>query len=115
MTATKKIITAVLIAILLALFVLAWALQGDTADLAVADVAGTDPVISEESPETIPTVLIAEPVGWRPGEQPGAAAGLQVNRFAEGLDSPRVLYALPNGDVLVTLHAIAWVQTRRRW
>ncbi|GAA4047211.1 sorbosone dehydrogenase family protein [Parerythrobacter jejuensis] len=46
---------------------------------------------------------IAEPVGWEDGELPTAADGLVVNRFAEGLDHPRVLHRLPNGDVLVTL------------
>ena len=34
------------------------------------------------------------------GFQPAAAEGLMVNRFAEGLEHPRVLYTLPNGDVL---------------
>jgi glucose/arabinose dehydrogenase len=77
--------------------------RGDTADLAVDDVAGTDPVLQEGDPQGFPTVQIAEPVGWQPGEAPVAAKGLEVVRFAEGLDHPRVLYTLPNGDVLVTL------------
>lgn len=77
--------------------------RGDTAALSVEEVAGTDPVLQEGDPQTFPTVKIAEPVGWAPGEVPAAAAGLEVVRFAEGLDHPRVLYALPNGDVLVTL------------
>lgn len=33
--------------------------------------------------------------------KPTAAAGTQVTAFAEGLDHPRWLYVLPNGDVLV--------------
>lgn len=77
--------------------------RGDTADLTVADVSGTDPVLQQADAESFPTVQIAEPVGWNEGELPQAAEGLVVNRFAEGLDHPRVLYALPNGDVLVTL------------
>ncbi len=77
--------------------------QGDTADLSVEEVAGTEPTLEEANPETFPTVQIAKPVGWNDGEVPQAAAGLSVNRFAEGLDHPRVLYSLPNGDVLVTL------------
>src|SRR3546814_17950580 len=32
---------------------------------------------------------------------PQAAAGLAVTAFATGLDHPRWLYVLPNGDVLV--------------
>lgn len=77
--------------------------RGDTAGLSVEAVAGTDPTLEAPDPESFPTVNIAEPVGWADGEAPKAAQGLQVNRFAEGLDHPRVLYALPNGDVLVTL------------
>ena len=34
---------------------------------------------------------------------PDAAEGLRVVRFAEGLDHPRIVYRLPNGDILVTL------------
>ncbi|MEM7690367.1 MAG: PQQ-dependent sugar dehydrogenase [Pseudomonadota bacterium] len=77
--------------------------RGDTADLSVETVAGTDPTLEEPNPETIPTVNVAKPVGWAEDEAPDAAEGLVVNRFAQGLDHPRVLYALPNGDVLVTL------------
>lgn len=77
--------------------------RGDTADLTVAQVSGTDPVLAEPEAETIPTVNIAEPIGWAAGEKPVAAEGLAVTRFAEDLDHPRVIHTLPNGDVLVTL------------
>jgi glucose/arabinose dehydrogenase len=77
--------------------------RGDTAALSVEEVAGTDPVLSEGDPQTFPTVKIAEPVGWQADEAPQAAEGLEVVRYAEGLDHPRILYSLPNGDVLVTL------------
>jgi len=49
----------------------------------------------------IPTVHIARAVGWPPDEAPVAAPGLKVQAFAAGLDHPRWLYVLPNGDVLV--------------
>jgi len=77
--------------------------RGDTADLSVEEVAGTDPVLQEGDPQNVPTVQIAEPVGWQAGEAPSAAEGLEVVRFAEGLEHPRTLYTLPNGDVLVSL------------
>ena len=48
-------------------------------------------------------VKIAEPVGWGEDELPTAAEGLAVTRFADGLDHPRTLQALPNGDILVSL------------
>ena len=36
-----------------------------------------------------------------PGAAPRPAAGLAVNAFAKGLEHPRWIYVLPNGDVLV--------------
>lgn len=77
--------------------------RGDTADLSVEEVTGLDPVLQEGDPQTVPTVQIAEPVGWAKGEAPVAAEGLEVVRFAEGLEHPRTLFALPNGDILVSL------------
>ena len=49
----------------------------------------------------IPTVDVAKAVGWPKGKSPTAAAGFSVNAFAQGLDHPRWLYVLPNGDILV--------------
>ena len=77
--------------------------RGDTADLSVEEVAGTDPVLQEGDAQTVPTVQVAKPVGWKAGEAPTPAAGLEVARFAEGLEHPRTLFTLPNGDVLVAL------------
>jgi glucose/arabinose dehydrogenase len=99
----RKIAIALLVILVLAGGGFWFLTRGDTADLSVEEVAGTDPVLQEGDPQTFPTVQIAEPVGWKDGEAPTPAEGLEVNRFAEGLDHPRVLYALPNGDVLVAL------------
>jgi glucose/arabinose dehydrogenase len=49
----------------------------------------------------LPTVNIAPAVGWPSGAAPETVAGTKVNAFATGLDHPRWLYVLPNGDVLV--------------
>ena len=49
----------------------------------------------------LPTVNIAPAIGWPPGAAPTAAAGLAVAAYAGGLDHPRWLHVLPNGDVLV--------------
>jgi glucose/arabinose dehydrogenase len=49
----------------------------------------------------IPTVNVAPATGWPTGTTPVAAAGLEVAAFASGLEHPRWLYVLPNGDVLV--------------
>lgn len=77
--------------------------RGQTAELAVDQVVGTDPVLAKPQEQSFPTVQIAQPVGWAKGEVPDAVEGLEVVRFAEGLDHPRTLYTLPNGDVLVSL------------
>ena len=44
---------------------------------------------------------VAPAKGWPEGGAPKPAEGLAVNAFARGLDHPRWLYVLPNGDVLV--------------
>ncbi len=62
---------------------------------------GADPILPEPQHKLIPTVKIAPAVGWKTGVTPIAAAGLKVNALAIGLDHPRWLYVLPNGDVLV--------------
>jgi glucose/arabinose dehydrogenase len=49
----------------------------------------------------IPTVNIATAKGWPEGGKPTAANGMAVNAFATGLEHPRTVYTLPNGDVLV--------------
>ena len=103
MSTRRKILLWILAILLVLAGLLYWLTRGDTAGLSVDAVTGTDPVLEEPSSEAIPTVNIAEPIGWQGGEMPTAAEGLEVKRFAEGLDHPRVLQALPNGDILVTL------------
>ncbi len=74
---------------------------GDTARLAVADGTGPDPELPAPNPSLVPTVNIADASRWADGQQPTPAAGFTVQPFAAGLDHPRWLYVLPNGDVLV--------------
>lgn len=82
--------------------------------LAIAACAGptTEPVSAAIGPGSmldldkphgslIPTLKIAEAVRWSEGQTPRPASGLQVKAFASGLDHPRWLHVLPNGDVLV--------------
>ena len=103
MKTRTKILIGILVVVLAIAVAVFFVTRGDTADLTVDEVAGTDPTLQEPEAETIPTVKIAEPVGWAANEAPSAAEGLTVMRFAEGLDHPRVIHTLPNGDVLVTL------------
>ncbi|WP_434672622.1 PQQ-dependent sugar dehydrogenase [Pseudomonas sp. R1-15] len=74
---------------------------GESSTLQVSDGTGPSPKLPEPNKTLIPTVNIAEAVGWPDGAKPTPAHGLQVVAFAEGLDHPRWLYILPNGDVLV--------------
>jgi glucose/arabinose dehydrogenase len=74
---------------------------GETARLPVEAGMGPHPQLVEPKPQLIPTFRIAPAKGWPPGTTPVAAAGFSVNALATGLDHPRWLYVLPNGDVLV--------------
>ncbi|HJV71335.1 sorbosone dehydrogenase family protein [Ideonella sp.] len=62
---------------------------------------GPEPTLPAPQKKLIPTVRIAPAKPWPPGTAPAAAAGLAVNAFATGLQHPRWLLVLPNGDVLV--------------
>ncbi|WP_158046029.1 PQQ-dependent sugar dehydrogenase [Skermanella pratensis] len=75
---------------------------GENASLPVSAGIGPKPELpapNEESP--LPTVHIAPAKGWPEGGKPTTAQGLGVTEFAAGLDHPRWLHVLPNGDVLV--------------
>ncbi|WP_460063525.1 PQQ-dependent sugar dehydrogenase [Pseudomonas sp. S2_H08] len=74
---------------------------GESSSLQVSDGTGPSPKLPEPNKTLIPTVNIAPAIGWPDGGKPTAAAGTRVAAFAEGLDHPRWLYVLPNGDVLV--------------
>jgi hypothetical protein len=63
---------------------------------------GTAPAIPAAKPQgLIPTLKMPTAQGWAPGQLPAAAPGLRVNAFATGLQHPRWIYAMPNGDVLI--------------
>ena len=81
----------------------AWAWYGNPSDKPIEATMGKRPELVEADSEKIPSVGLAKTVGWKAGEKPDAAQGLAVSRFAEGLDHPRTMLTLPNGDVLVTL------------
>ena len=73
----------------------------DNAKLPVAAGTGPNPALPEPRQALIPTVNVAPARGWAEGGAPEPAAGLRVAAFASGLDHPRWLHVLPNGDVLV--------------
>ena len=62
---------------------------------------GNHPQLPEPEKRLIPTVHIAPAIGWPKDATPTPARGLAVHAYASGLEHPRWLYVLPNGDVLV--------------
>jgi glucose/arabinose dehydrogenase len=102
-TTKKKLLIALPIlavaAALVAVYVLA---TREKAEVDFARIVGPKPEIGAPDETLIPTVKVAKAVGWQAGEKPAAAAGLSVAAFAEGLEHPRWIYVLPNGDVLVS-------------
>src|SRR5206468_2139732 len=67
----------------------------------VAQSYGPSPNLPPPEHSWIPTVDIASVSRWADGAKPIAANGMTVNALATGLDHPRTVYVLPNGDVLV--------------
>ena len=62
---------------------------------------GPNPKLPELQQYLLPPMHIARVVGWQKGETPKVAQGLKIEPLATGLQHPRSLYTLPNGDVLV--------------
>ena len=74
---------------------------GETARLPPEAGIGPTPQLPAPNKTLIPTVNIAPAVGWTDTAGPSAPEGFTVTALARGLDHPRWVYVLPNGDVLV--------------
>src|SRR5215216_1849581 len=62
---------------------------------------GPNPKLPPPDQSVVPVLKAPNAIGWAEGQKPSAANGMQVSAFANGLDHPRWVYVLPNGDVLV--------------
>jgi len=62
---------------------------------------GPNPALAPVEKELLPTMKVAKAVGWKGDAKPIALSGFEVMAFARGLDHPRWIHVLPNGDVLV--------------
>lgn len=62
---------------------------------------GPNPDLPAPQSNLIPTMKVASAVGWANGKKPSTPPDLAVSAYATGLEHPRWLYVLPNGDVLV--------------
>jgi glucose/arabinose dehydrogenase len=74
---------------------------GESAKLKLDTSYGAEPALPEPVKTLIPTVKVAPAQPWQQGQMPTATHGTTVRAFAEGLDHPRWIHVLPNGDVLV--------------
>jgi len=62
---------------------------------------GPNPPLPEPAKQLIPVMNVAPTAPWQDDAKPVAAPGFTVTAYARGLDHPRWIYVLPNGDVLV--------------
>ena len=62
---------------------------------------GSNPKLPEPHQYLFPPMHLSSVLGWKQGEKPIVAAGLKVEAVATGLQHPRSVYVLPNGDVLI--------------
>jgi glucose/arabinose dehydrogenase len=71
----------------------------DTFD--VSSQIGANPTLPAPQQYFFPPMHLAKVVGWKDGETPTVPQGLKIQALATGLQNPRSVYPLPNGDVLV--------------
>jgi glucose/arabinose dehydrogenase len=62
---------------------------------------GPTPYLPEPHQYLLPPMSVPRAVGWKPGETPAVPRGLRIQAMATGLLHPRIVYPLPNGDILV--------------
>jgi glucose/arabinose dehydrogenase len=73
----------------------------ETARLPPGADEGANPTLPTPVKTVLPTVNVAPATGWPQDAMPRPAAGFTVSALQRGLEHPRWIYVLPNGDVLV--------------
>ena len=101
MSTKRKLLIALAVLLLVLGAFFAWIWRGTPAQHTLDELSGKNPVLVEPKVEQIPSVAVAKSIGWAASETPMGAQGLAVSRFAEGLDHPRVMLTLPNGEIIV--------------
>jgi glucose/arabinose dehydrogenase len=89
------------IAALICVSLLALAACDDGSSFDTESQVGPDPELPAQNQYLFPPMHLAKVVGWKEGETPTVPAGLKIEALATGLQHPRSVYVLPNGDVLV--------------
>ena len=75
---------------------------GNTQKIDPMQQVGPNPILPKVAePLLLPRTNIPEVAGWKRGEVPTVPNGFRVQAMATGLMSPRNVYPLPNGDLLV--------------
>jgi len=72
-----------------------------TAKIELQQQEGPQPVLPQAQNFLLPPMKVPNGVGWPAGSKPTVASGLKIEKIADGLQHPRQLLTLPNGDVLV--------------
>jgi glucose/arabinose dehydrogenase len=67
----------------------------------VSSQIGPNPTLPAIQQYLFPPMRVAKVVGWKENETPKVPEGLTIHALATGLQHPRSLYVLPNGDILV--------------
>jgi glucose/arabinose dehydrogenase len=62
---------------------------------------GANPTLPAPQQYLVPPMEVPPGIGWKQTQAPAVPAGLKIQAFATGLEHPRMVYTLPNGDVLV--------------
>jgi glucose/arabinose dehydrogenase len=62
---------------------------------------GPHPVLPAPQQYLLPPMHLAKVVGWKQGDTPKVPSTLRIQALATGLQHPRSVYTLPNGDILV--------------
>ena len=73
----------------------------EKASLQPAQQSGNTPPLPKARDFLVPPMQVPDGVGWAQGQSPTVAPGLRIERIASGLQHPRQLLVVPNGDVLV--------------
>lgn len=66
-----------------------------------AEQSGPNPPLPGARNFLVPPMQVPRYRGWTEGQTPTVAPGLEIEKIAGGLEHPRQVYTLPNGDVLV--------------
>ncbi|MGV0818272.1 PQQ-dependent sugar dehydrogenase [Martelella sp. AMO21009] len=74
---------------------------GDGGQVDPSEQIGADPVLPEPDHALLPSMKVAEVIGWEDGETPDVPDNLTISAYAQDLANPRTVHTLPNGDVLV--------------